>query len=112
MDVTFPLPSWVTLILIVCVYVLILYRKGRASGAGLTPHDYLAAVVETIPAGHGLILCINVFYLVAVGGLRMPSGLLEAPDPMLSVALSLLALLLIFFSMGGKRTVELRGVVE
>jgi hypothetical protein len=111
-DVTFPLPSWVTVILVLCIYILILYRKGRASGAGLTQHDFLVAVVEAIPAGNVLVLCINVFYLVVVCGLRLPSGLLEAPDPILSVALSLLALLLIFFVMGGKRAVETREVVK
>ena len=112
MDVTNPLPSWVTLLIVVGIFIWNLYLKRRASEEGLTRHHIQVSVGETILAGNLLVLCINVFYLIAFGRLRLPSGLLEAPDPMLAVALSLLALLLIFFGMGSKRTVETRGVVE
>jgi hypothetical protein len=92
----FPLPSWVTLLIVLVIFGLVLYIKWKISKEGLTQYDFMVAAGEAFFMASIATLCIRVFYCSATGELHLPSGPLEPPDPILAVALFLLALLLTF----------------
>jgi len=93
----------VTLLIILVVFGLVLYVKTRSSKKGLSRFTLLISVSEAIGVVLAAELCVNIFYLLAVGELTLPSGLLKLPDPYVYIALYLLALLLDFIRANWKR---------
>lgn len=101
--VSFPLPPWVTLLIILTIFGLVLYAKTRSSKKGLSRSTLFISVSEAIGVVLATELCINLLYLWAIEELEFPSGLLKLPDPYVYIALYLLVLLLDFIRVNWKR---------
>lgn len=104
----FPLPGWVTLLIIIIVLGVILYAKTRSSKKRLSRSTIFISVTEALGVVLATALCINILYLWVAGELEFPSGLLKLPDPYVYVALYLLVLLLDFIRVNWKRLKKAR----